>query len=359
MIPISRPIIGAAEEEAVLRVLRSGRLAQGPEVEAFESEFAPLAAAVHAVACANGTAALHLALLAHGIGPGDEVIVPSFTFAGSANAVLACGAKPVFCDVLVDDFCIDASDADERITAATKAIMPVYLYGQTADMDAIARLAERRGLAVVEDACQAHGATFAGAPAGSFGTATFSLYATKNITTGEGGMVTTNDDSVAERLRLLRSHGMAERYVHTTFGLNLRMTEIEAAIGRVQLRNLDAWNERRRENAAFYSAELDGIEGLTLPREVDGRGHIWHQYTVRITGRRDAVLKRVREAGVGAEVYYPIPVHRQRAFADPAELPVSERLAAEVLSIPVYPARDDGERATVAKALADAMMETA
>jgi dTDP-4-amino-4,6-dideoxygalactose transaminase len=172
-------------------------------------------------------------------------------------------------------------------------------------------------------------------------------------------MVTTNDNSVAERLRLLRSHGMAERYVHTTFGLNLRMTEIEAAIGRVQLRKLGAWNERRRENAAFYGAELDGIEGLTLPRELDGRGHIWHQYTVRITGRRDAVLKRVREAGVGAEVYYPIPVHRQRAFADPAELPVSERLAAEVLSIPVYPALDDGERATVAKALADAMMETA
>jgi dTDP-4-amino-4,6-dideoxygalactose transaminase len=359
MIPISRPQLGAPEEEAVIRVLRSGRLAQGPEVESFEREFAPVAGSAHAVACANGTAALQLALLAHDIGPGDEVIVPSLTFAASGNAVLACGARPVFCDVLEEDFCIDVADAERRVTPATKAIMPVHLYGQMADMDAVMDLAGARGIVVIEDACQAHGASFDGRRAGSFSTAAFSLYATKNITTGEGGMVTTNDAAVDERLRLLRNHGMPERYVHTTFGLNLRMTEIEAAMGRAQLTRLDEWNARRRENAAFYDAELAGIPGLTLPRELPGRSHIWHQYTVRVEGRRDRVLQRMRDAGVGAEVYYPIPAHLQRSFASGDSLPVSELLTSEVMSIPVHPGLDEGERATVAKALVDAMMETA
>ena len=362
MIPISRPIIGAEEEEAVVRVLRSGRLAQGPEVEAFEREFAALAGTAHAIACANGTAALHLALLAHAIGPGDEVIVPSFTFAASANAVLACGGRVVFCDARDDDFCIDVADAERRVTAATKAVMPVHMYGQTADMDAVAAFAGRHGLAIVEDAAQAHGASFGDRAAGSFGTACFSLYATKNVMTGEGGMVTTGDDDVSGSLRLLRNHGMEERYVHTTFGLNLRMTEIAAAIGRVQLSRLKDGNARRRENATFYAAELAGIEGLGLPAELPGRTHVWHQYTVRIDGglgRRDDVLARMREAGVGAEVYYPIPAHLQRAFAGGEDLVVAERLAREVMSIPVHPALSDGERATVTKVLVDAMMETA
>ena len=362
MIPIARPVIGREEEAAVLRVLRSGRLAQGPEVEAFERAFAPVAGSAHAVACMNGTAALQLALLAEGVGPGDEVIVPSFTFAGSAGAVLACGARPVFCDVREDDYGIDVDDAKARVTAATKAIMPVHLYGQTADMDAVMRLAASRALTVIEDACQAHGAAYGDRPAGSFATAAFSLYATKNVMTGEGGVVTTNDPAIEEKLRLLRSHGMSERYVHTTFGLNMRMTEMQAAIGSVQLARLADGTLRRRENAAFYTTELDGIAGLVLPRELPGRTHAWHQFTVRIPGRiperRDAVLKLVRERGVGAEVYYPIPIHRQRAYPTDVSLPVSERLAAEVLSIPVYPSLDDGERATVAKTLADAMMET-
>lgn len=356
MIPIARPILGMEEEEAVVRVLRSGRLAQGPEVEAFEHAFAGVAGSAHAVACANGTVALQMALLAHGIGPGDEVIVPSFTFAATANAVAASGATAVFCDVREDDFCIDAVDAEARVTPATKAVIPVHLFGQTADMDAIEALVARRGLALIEDACQAHGAAFRGRAAGSFGAAAFSLYATKNVTTGEGGVVTTNDRAIAERLRLLRNHGSAERYVHTTFGLNMRLTEIQAAIGRVQLQRLEGWNERRRENAAFLAGELDGIAGLTLPCELPGRRHVWHQYTVRIDGTRDDVLRRVRDGGIGAEVYYPVPAHRQPAFASPVTLPVSERLAAEVLSIPVHPALTDGERATVAKTLADAMM---
>ncbi len=358
MIPIARPILGREEEEAVARVLRSGRLAQGPEVAAFEEGFTDVAGARHAIACANGTVALQLALLAHGIGPGDEVMVPSLTFAGSANAVAACGATVVFCDVRDDDFCIDTDDAESRVTAATKAVMPVHLYGQTADMDAVAALARTHGLVVIEDACQAHGATFQDRPAGSFATAAFSLYATKNITTGEGGVVTTNDDAIADRLRLLRNHGSAERYVHTTFGLNMRMTEMQAAIGRVQLPHLRDWNARRRENALFYGTELEGIQGLVTPLELAGRGHVWHQYTVRVPGRRDAVLERVRDAGVGAEVYYPIPAHRQASFHDPSSLPVSERLAGEVLSVPVHPSLTDDERATVAKTLAGAMMET-
>jgi dTDP-4-amino-4,6-dideoxygalactose transaminase len=359
MIPIARPILGPEEEEAVSRVLRSGRLAQGPEVAAFEEGFAAIAGSAHAIACANGTVALQMALLAHGIGPGDEVIVPSFTFAASANAVAACGATTVFCDVRDDDFCIDTDGAEARVTPATKAVMPVHLYGQTADMDTVGALARRHGLALIEDACQAHGAAFRDRAAGSFGTAAFSLYATKNITTGEGGVVTTNDEAIADRLRLLRNHGAAERYVHTTFGLNMRMTEMQAAIGRVQLAHLADWNTKRRENAAFYGGELEGIDGLITPRELSGRTHVWHQYTVRIPARRDAVLERLRDGGVGAEVYYPIPAHRQAAFADPASLPVAERLAEEVLSIPVHPSLTDDERATVAKTLAGAMMELA
>ena len=357
MIPISRPEIGPEEEEAVLRVLRSGRLAHGPEAEAFEAAFAALCGVGYAVACANGTAALHLALMAHGIGPGDEVIVPSFTFAASANTVLACGGRPVFCDVREDDFCIDVADAERRITPSTRAIMPVHLYGQVADMTAVGALAERHGLVVIEDACQAHGATFEGRAAGSFATAAFSLYATKNVMTGEGGVVTTADPDVAERLGLLRSHGMPKRYLHTTFGLNLRMTDLEAAIGRVQLGRLAAGNARRREHASFYDAGLEGIEGLTLPRELPRRGHVWHQYTVRVADRRDEVLRRVRDAGVGAEVYYPTPLHRQPSLATGESLPVSERMAAEVMSIPVFPGLTDDERATVAKTVARTMME--
>lgn len=358
MIPVSRPQIGPEDEEAVLRVLRSGRLAQGPEVDAFEAEFALLCGTPHAVACVNGTAALHLALLAHGVGPGDEVLVPTFTFAASANAVLACGARPVFVDVREDDFCIDAEAAVSRIGRATRAVMPVHLYGQVADMDAVRSLSDAYGLVVIEDACQAHGATYKGARAGAFATGAFSLYATKNSMSGEGGMVTAQDDEIAHRLRLLRNHGMEQRYVHATFGLNLRMTDLLAAVGRVQLGHLAAGNARRRANAEFYASALDGIDGLVLPREMPGRESVWHQFTVRVPGRRDAVLQRLRAGGVGAEVYYPTPVHRQPAYGpDPVSLPVAERLAEEVIAIPVHPALTDEERETVAQVLTRAMKE--
>lgn len=356
MIPISRPEIGREEEEAVLRVLRSGRLAQGPEVAAFEEEFAELCRAPHAVACANGTAALHLALLAHGIGPGDEVVIPSFTFAATANAVLACGARPVFCDVREEDFCIDPDSAAERAGRATRAIMPVHLYGRVADMEAVRALASTRGWVVVEDACQAHGAIRNGTRAGGFATAAFSLYATKNMMSGEGGVVTAQDDGVAQRLRLLRNHGMEQRYVHVSFGLNLRMTEIQAALARASMARLADGNAARAENAAYYTKELSGIAGLILPE--DDFGSVWHQYTVRLPARRDAVLKFLHDNEVGAEVYYPTPVHLQPAFsADAVSLPVSERLAAQVISLPVHPGLTKDERATVAETLRRAMIE--
>ena len=350
MIPISRPEIGPEEEEAVLRVLRSGRLAQGPEVAALEEEFRAACGASHAVAVANGTAALHVALLASGVGPGDEVIVPAFTFAASANAVLASGARPVFCDVLEEDFCIDTDSALARIGRATRAIMPVHLYGRAADMNAVRALAADRDLIVIEDAAQAHGAAGVGSQ-----TATFSFYATKNMMTGEGGMITTNDEGVAQRARLIRNHGMEARYVHTTFGLNLRMMELQAALGRVQLGRLAAGNARRAQNAAYYTERLAGVGGLILPAPVVG--HVWHQYTVRIPSRRDAVLKYLHDHGIGAEVYYPTPVHRQPAFVEAVSLPTSELLATEVLSLPVFPGLTEAERSTVADGLARAMME--
>lgn len=358
IIPISRPEIGPEEEAAVLRVLRSGRLAQGPEVEAFERAFEEICGVPHAVACANGTAALHLALLAEGIGPGDEVLIPTFTFAATANAVLACGARPVFVDVSADDFMLSLDDAATRVGRATRAIMPVHLYGQVGDMAALQDFAATHSLAIIEDACQAHGASRRGRVAGSFGTAAFSFYATKNAMAGEGGIVSAVDAEVAERLRLLRNHGMKERYVHTTFGLNLRMTEIAAALGATSLSRLAAGNARRAEHAAFYTTELDGIDGLVVPADHSGGGHVWHQYTVRVLGgRRDAVLAPLRDAGVGADVYYPTCVHAQPAYASGIALPVAEMLATEVLSIPVFPGLSDGERAQVAKALADAVRE--
>jgi dTDP-4-amino-4,6-dideoxygalactose transaminase len=356
VIPIARPTIGTREEEAVLRVLRSGRLVQGPEVAAFEEEFADMCEVDHAIACSSGTAALHLALLAHGIGPGDEVIIPAFTFAATADAVLACGARPVFCDVRDDDFCIDASSAEARIGRATRAIMPVHLYGQAADMDAVMELAAAHDLVVIEDACQAHGALYKDRHAGSFATGAFSLYATKNMMSGEGGVVTTSDAEVASRLRLLRNIGMKERYVHVSFGLNLRLTEMQAAIARVQLERLPAGNTERHANASFYATELAGLEGIALPHELPGRTHVWHQYTLRTPGVRDRVLEHLRAAGIGADVYYPTPVHKQEAFAAPVSLPVSEQLAGEVLSIPVFAGLTEEERWMVAKALTEAMM---
>lgn len=341
-IAAARPVIGEEEIEAAVRVLRSGRVVQGPEVAAFEEEFSELVGGIHCVAVNSGTSALQLTLMALGIGPGDEVIVPSFSFAASANAVRLVGAEPVFADIEADTFCLDPDAVVAAIGPRTAAIMPVHLYGHPAAMDRIQPLAESRGLAVVEDAAQAHAASLNGTPVGAFGSAgCFSFYPTKNMHALEGGMVSTADASLARTLRLLRNQGMEQRYANEIVGANMRMTDVAAAIGREQLKKLPGWTERRRANAKTLDA---GITTLVTPRVAAGAEHVYHQYTVRVTGDRDAVQARLTEQGVGNAVYYPTPIHRLIPYAQSGpsaerewDLPQTERAAAEVLSLPVHP----------------------
>lgn len=330
----------------MMAVLDSGQLAQGPVVEAFENEFASWCGVKHAVAVNSGTAALHLVMLAHGIGNGDEVITTPFTFVASANAALFVGARPVLVDIEPVTFCLDPDRIEAAITPRTKAIMPVDLYGHPAQIPEIREIADRHGLVLIEDACQAHGAAIGPRKAGALGaTATFSFYPTKNMTTAEGGMVTTDDDAIAEQVTLLRQHGAAHRYVHDQLGFNFRMTDIAAAIGRAQLAKLDRFNERRRRNASVLDEGLAGIAGVTTPRERRGYRHVYHQYTVRIERDRDAFQAKLREAGIGTAVHYPIPVHRQPFYAhngyDRLSMPLAEAAAAQVLSLPVHPALSD------------------
>jgi dTDP-4-amino-4,6-dideoxygalactose transaminase len=340
MIRIAEPRIGDAERAAVLAVLESGQLTNGPVTKQLEEAFArDVSHTSEAVAVSSGTAALHLALLAHGIGPGDEVITTPFSFQATANMVLAVGARPVFVDV-TEDGNIDASQVEAAVTSKTKALLPVDLYGRLCDMPALCVIAERHGLAMIEDAAQAHGAELGGRRAGSFGTGCFSLYATKNMTAGEGGLVTTDDPDLAERVRRLRSHGEIDRYESAELGYNYRITEVGAALAVAQLVGLDAANEARRRNAAYLSQHLRGV---TLPPEpVEPAAHVWHQYTVRVAEGRDALQAHLRERGIQAVVYYPhtLPsqaLYRQLGYDD-ADLPVARRLAAEVLSLPVHPA---------------------
>lgn len=334
MISLARPLIGDEERAAVDRVMASGMLAQGPEVAAFEDAFSRWVDGRTCVAVNSGTSALHLGMLAAGIGAGDEVIVPSFSFAASANAVRLCGADPVFVDVEPASFCIDPAAVEAAITSRTRAVMPVHLYGHPADMRALVPLADRHGLLIVEDAAQAHGATLDGRPVGSFGrVAAFSFYPTKNMTTGEGGMVVTDDEAVARMVRLLRNQGMEQRYRNEVIGFNARMTDLHAAIGRVQLERLDGWNKARRENAAHLDA---GLRGVVVPPVADGATHVYHQYTVRAQDR-DGLERRLRDRGVGCGVYYPVPIHELPSFALDLDLPETRRAAAEVLSLPVRP----------------------
>jgi dTDP-4-amino-4,6-dideoxygalactose transaminase len=354
VIPAARPVIGEAEIEAAVRVLRSGMVVQGPEVAAFESEFSELVAGRHCVAVNSGTSALHLSLMALGVGPGDEVIVPSFTFAASANAVRLVGADPVFVDIERDSFCVDPDAIAAAISPRTVAIMPVHLYGHPAAMDRIVAIAERHGLAIVEDACQAHGATSGGVPVGAFGVAgCFSFYPTKNMHALEGGMITTPDPDLARTLRLLRNQGMEQRYANEIVGANMRMTDVAAAIGRVQLKQLPEWTEQRRANAKILDAS---INTLITPSVADSATHVYHQYTVRVPGDRDAAQAVFTEHGVSTAVYYPVPVHRLKPYltADgtpgPWDLPETERATAEVLSLPIHPmlATSDLERIAAA-----------
>jgi len=344
--------IGPEEAAAVHRVLLTGRLAQGEEVAAFEAEFAAVVGGRTCVAVNSGTSALHLGLLAAGVGPGDEVVVPSFTFAATANAVVMAGARPVFADIDEETFCLDPASVRAVIGPRTVAILPVHLYGQTADMSAFAELAGRHGLLVMEDAAQAHGASQHGRPAGALGDlAAFSFYATKNMTTGEGGMVVCADSRVARRVRLLRNQGMEVRYRTEIAGLNNRMTEMAAAIGRVQLTRLAAWNDRRRAIAEGYDRSLVGV---ATPTTRPGNRHVYHQYTVRVPDR-DRVVEALGHHGVGAAVHYPVPTHRLPAYDSAVHLPVTDRASAEVLSLPIHPRVTDAQVGEVAAALEAAL----
>ncbi|HEU5226868.1 MAG TPA: DegT/DnrJ/EryC1/StrS family aminotransferase [Ktedonobacteraceae bacterium] len=355
MISIAHPLLGVGEKEAVLRVIDSQQLAQSQQVAAFEQRFAEICQVREAVAVSSGTAALHLALLAHEIGPGDEVITTPFSFAATANVILLVGATPVFVDIEPDTYTLDPELVEAAITARTKAILPVHLYGHPAQMKRLTQIAETHHLAVIEDACQAHAATIDGKPVGGFGTGAFSFYATKNMTTGEGGMITTNDPVIAERVRQLRSHGQQERYVHTTLGYNLRMTDIQAAIGLVQANKLPQLTQQRIANAAFLTEGLQ--EYVQTPLTLPGYSHVYHQYTIRATANRDAWVSRLRERGVGAAVHYPLAIHQQPLYVEQADtfrvgskgLAVAEAAAQQVLSLPVHPALSKEDLMTIVK----------
>lgn len=340
-IPPARPIIGDEERAAVDRVMRSGMLAQGPEVAAFEQEFAHHFRLGRAcVAVNSGTSGLHLGLLASGIEAGDEVIVPSFTFAATANSVALTGATPVFADIDPATFCLDPASVEAAITPRTVAVMPVHLYGHPADMAGLRRVADAHGLRIFEDAAQAHGASVDGTPVGAFGDfAMFSLYPTKNMTSGEGGMVSVANQDLERLMRLYRNQGMQRQYENEVVGFNNRMTDIHAAIGRVQLTKVDAWTRQRQANAAYLSA---GLEGVTTPAVAQGAVHVYHQYTVRVPEDRDRFASALKdEHGVGSGMFYPIPNHRLAPFRVPVDLPATEAAARECLSLPVHPSLSD------------------
>lgn len=353
MISIAKPIIGKEEQDAILEVLNSGQMVQGPRVREFEARFAEMCGVEHAIATSSGTTALHIAMLAHGIGASDEVITSPFSFIASANCALYVGARPVFVDIEPNYFTIDPTQIEARITPKTKAIVPVHLYGQACEMDAIMEIAQKHNLAIIEDACQAHGATYKGQKVGSFGTACYSLYATKNITTIEGGMIVTNDAQVAEKARLFRNHGSPRTYEHVVLGYNMRMTDLSAAVGLVQIKNLDKWNAKRRENAAYLTEKLSQVEGVVTPKVRELAGHVFHQYTIRIQDR-DAAAQKLREKGVGVGVHYPTPIHRQPLYQELGYtdvLPVAEAASREVLSLPVHPSLSAEDLDTIIDAI--------
>lgn len=348
-IPIAKPLLDELEVDAVSKVLRSGALAQGAVVAEFEKKFAEFVGTKHAIAVANGTLALELALLAMGIGSGDEVITTPFTFIATASSISRVGAIPVFVDIEPSTFNIDPRKIEAAITSKTKAILPVHLYGLAADMVEINRIARQHGLLVLEDAAQAHGSSINGVMAGALGdAATFSFYPTKNMTTSEGGIITTSDDGIAELARMIRNQGQRVRYEHELIASNFRMTEVEAAIGLVQLDKLPLFNNRRQENAERYYEHIKR-QDIHLPRVPTGYRHAYHQFTLRILGSlgfsRDDVAKRLNEAGIGTGVHYPIPIHLQKPYADSNARIIrnAERAAKQVLSIPVHPALTEDE----------------
>jgi dTDP-4-amino-4,6-dideoxygalactose transaminase len=348
---INQPWIGKEETDIVLEVLRSGILTErggmGPKVLEFERNFAKYVGAKHAISMASGTAALHSALLAAGVGNDDEVVVPSFTFPGTAATVVMAGAKPVFADIDEETYCATVESIEAVLSRNTKAIIPVDLYGLPADLAPIHELAQRRGITVVEDAAQAHGAVYNGHRVGSVSEVScFSFYGAKNMTTGEGGMVTTNEDDIAEQLRLIRSHGESRPYWVSRLGFNYRMTELAAAIGIAQLKKLPMFLERRRKNAQYLSEKLSVVGKIIAPKEPQGREHSWYLYTVRFrganAGKRNKVVEKLRQKNIDATVFYESPVHtlpfyREIVGARRTQVPETERAARQVFSLPIHP----------------------
>ncbi len=362
MIPISVVQLGIEVEESVLSVIRSGVIAQGPVVAELETQFAELQGARHAVAVNNGTTALVAAIQALDLQPGDEVITSPFTFIATLNAILEAGATVRFGDIRTDDFGLDPASVEAQITDRTKVIMPVHLYGQACDIGALAELAERHGLHIVEDSAQAHGATFDGRGVGTFGLGTFSFYATKNLTTGEGGIITTNDDAIAAKLRILRNQGMRHRYEYVMAGHNYRLTDLQAAVVMPQLKAYPAQLEKRRSNARRLTALLEGVDGLVLPQQLENREHVWHQYTVLLPEGtdRDAFVQSLTAQGVGSGIYYPLPVYdydtyRNRADVITSPTPVAESVAKRCVSLPVHPYLGEGDVETIAAAVRNAL----
>ncbi|MDQ1422900.1 MAG: perosamine synthetase [Acidimicrobiaceae bacterium] len=363
-IGITKVTFDAQVEKMVVSVLRSGTIAQGPMVEALERAVASVVGVRHAVAVSNGTASLIAALHVLGVGAGDEVITSPFTFIATLNAILAVGARPRFADIDAHEFTLSPLMVEPLITTRTRVVMPVHLYGQTADMTAIASIAARHGLAIVEDAAQALGATHGGQPAGSFGLGSFSFYATKNVTTGEGGVVTTDDDDIADSLRRFRNQGMHEPHRYEAFGLNLRLTDLQAAVGLPQLDEIDAINECRTRHAAALTAGLTGIAGLTVPTVRAGDRHVFHQYTVRIDPdarrTRDEVQAELAAWGIEAGVYYRAlvfdhPYVRAIPSVIIDECPVAAAMTGQVLSLPVHQHLSDEDLARIVHAMRTAL----
>ena len=353
MIPVARPDIDDAEIAAVTEVLRSGMLAGGRRVAELEERWAAFIGVRHAIAVSNGTVAEMCIFAGMGLGPGDEVITVGHTFNATVSSILYTGATPVFVDIDPETYDIDPDRVAAAITPRTKAICPVHLFGLPADMDPLLELADRHGLAIVEDACQAHGAEYRGRRVGSFGHGAFSLYGTKNMTTGEGGLITTDDDALADWIRLYRNQGMRERYRHDILGYNFRLTDIAAAIGLCQLDKLERNTARRQAIAKRYDEAFADIP-VVVPSVPADRTHVYHQYTLDVGPARDAIVADLAAAGVSTGIYYPIPVHRQPyvlALGIHADLPVTDRAAARSLSLPMFPGLTDDDQTTVIEAV--------
>ena len=368
MIAIAQPLLGTEEEAAIFRVLTSGHLAQGRSVATFEQHFAALCHVQDAIAVSSGTAALHLALLAHDIGPGDEVITTAFSFAATANAILYVGATPVFVDIEPSTYTLDPVQVEKALTRRTKAIIPVHLYGHPCNMHNLTEVAEAYSLALIEDASQAHAALVDERPVGSFGTGCFSFYATKNMTTGEGGMITTNNPTIAERARLLRNHGQEARYYQVILGYNYRMTELQAALGIVQLEKLEQFTRQRIANAPSLTERLKAV--VQTPIVLPGYRHVFHQYTIRVPSKRCEWMEKLQAQQIDTTIHYPLPIHLQpfyrrestlfrvlkpsrrahvRGSNPNAQLPQTERAAQEVLSLPIHPALTEDALSTIAR----------